>query len=147
MHHHRDRVTDCPGNAIGSPNSATFALPDAVGEGDVAINEVLYDPLSGGSDFVELYNRSQKVLSLANWQLANVDDGAIANATPITTDAVLLMPGAYLPITEDAAGTSAAYPLGLHRPLPGSHPAELQQRHVDRGTAFTRQRHAGPLHV
>lgn len=117
-------VTDCPGNPIGGMNTLPFALPESVAPGDVVINEVLYDPIGQGSDLVELYNRSQKVLSLAGWQLANVDHGAIANATPITATAILLMPGEYLAITEDVANITATYPLShadrlLEGDLPG----------------------------
>jgi hypothetical protein len=101
-------VTDCPGNAIGAANSATFALPEPLVPGDVVINEVLYDPFASGSDFVELYNRSQKVLSLAGLQLAN---GSGSNAL-ITADAWLLLPGEYVAIASDTANVLMNYPLG-----------------------------------
>jgi hypothetical protein len=104
-------VSDCPGNAIGAINTLAFAMPEAVNIGDVVINEVLYDPISGGSDFVELYNKSDKVLSLANWKLANEEDGVIDNSTTITTSAILLLPGEYVLITENAENTAATYPL------------------------------------
>lgn len=103
-------VTDCVGNAIGNSNTRTFALPEPAETGDVVINEVLYDPIGSGSDFVELYNRSNKVLSLAGWKLANESNGVIGNATTITTSASLLMPGQYALITEDGANISTTYP-------------------------------------
>ncbi|MEO8591190.1 MAG: lamin tail domain-containing protein [Flavobacteriales bacterium] len=103
-------VNDCPGNAIGSANTATFALPEPVEVGDVVINEVLYDPVGSGSDFVELYNRSNKVLSLAGWELASVSDGAVGSALTITSSAFLLLPGAYALITEDANNIATLYP-------------------------------------
>jgi Lamin Tail Domain/Bacterial Ig-like domain len=104
-------VTDCVGNTIGAANTLTFALPEPVLPGDVVINEVLYDPAGSGSDFVELYNRSGKVLSLAGWKLANETDGVIGNATVITSSAFLLMPGEYALITEDADNIAEQYPL------------------------------------
>lgn len=104
-------VTDCVGNSITTSNTLTFALPEPVLPGDVVINEVLYDPLGSGSDFVELYNRSSKVLSLAGWKLANETDGVIGTATLITAAAFLLMPGEYALITESAANIQDQYPL------------------------------------
>lgn len=104
-------VTDCVGNIIGTSNTLTFALPEPALPGDVVINEVLYDPLDMGSDFVELYNRSNKVLSLAGWKLANETDGVIGNATMITAVAFLLMPGEYALITESADNSAEQYPL------------------------------------
>ncbi len=104
-------VADCTGNAIGTANTLTFALPEPALPGDVVINEVLYDPLGSGSDFVELYNRSNKVLSLAGWKLANETGGVIGNATEITSAAFLLLPGQYALITESADNIADQYPL------------------------------------
>lgn len=101
-------VSDCPGNPIGAQHTATFALPEPLAAGDVVINEVLYDPLGSGSDFVELYNRSQKVVSLAGLQLAN-GSGTVRT---ITSEAVLLLPGAHVALATDVANVLANYPLG-----------------------------------
>jgi hypothetical protein len=103
-------VSDCPGNAIGTANTASFALPEAVQPGDVVINEVLYDPRGSGSDFVELYNRSERVLSLAGWKLANVSNGVVGSPITITGASVLLLPGQYILLTEDQANIVAEYP-------------------------------------
>lgn len=105
-------VSDCPGNPIGTANTATFALPEPASPGDIVINEVLYDPRVGGYDFVELYNASTKTLSLADFKLANEENGTISNITAITTQAVLLLPGQYMAITENTANIAAEYPLG-----------------------------------
>lgn len=104
-------VTDCPGNAIAGTNTAQFALPEPVEVGDVVINEVLYDPRVGGYDFVELYNKSDKVLSVANWKLANETDGAITSPIVITTASVLMLPGRYLALTENPTNIVDEYPL------------------------------------
>ncbi len=101
-------VSDCPGNAIGTANTAIFALPQAISAGDVVINEVLYDPRGTGSDFIELYNRSQKVVSLAGLKLGNIN----ADQRVITTNAWLLLPGQYVAIASDPANVLANYPLG-----------------------------------
>ncbi|MCB0770000.1 MAG: lamin tail domain-containing protein [Flavobacteriales bacterium] len=103
-------VSDCPGNLIGANNSASFALPEPVEAGDVVINEVLYDPIGPGSDMVELYNRSAKVLSLAGWKLANVSDGVVGTPLVITTNATLLLPGEFVLLCEDQANIVQNYP-------------------------------------
>ena len=103
-------VLDCAGNAMTTVNTAVFALPEPIAAGDVVINEVLYDPFGSGSDFVELYNRSSKVLSLAGLQLANVDEGVVGPGVPITSEAVLLLPGEYALICEDEFNVVNNYP-------------------------------------
>lgn len=107
-----DGVSDCPGNAIGAQNTVSFALPEPLEKGDVVISEVLYDPRGSGSDFVELYNRSQKVVSLEGLQLANVTNGAVANHRMITAEPYLLLPGEYVAIASDVANVLMNYPLG-----------------------------------
>lgn len=103
-------VADCPGNTIGALNTATFALPQPVEVGDVVINEVLYDPFGTGSDFVELYNRSNKTLSLAGWKMANVTNGLVSAGSTITPNAFLLPPGAYVLLCENTSNISSTYP-------------------------------------
>ncbi len=101
-------VSDCPGNEIGSGNTAIFARTESIAAGDVVINEVLYDPLGTGSDLVELYNRSQKLVSLAGLQLAN----GSGSTQLITADAYLLLPGQYVAIATNTANVISNYPLG-----------------------------------
>ncbi|MFZ1686068.1 MAG: lamin tail domain-containing protein [Flavobacteriales bacterium] len=105
-------VTDCPGNAIGATNTGSFALPEPAEPGDIVINEILYDPRVGGYDFVELYNASNKTLSLADFALASEFNGAIFNIVDITAQSILLLPGQYIAITESASNIEAEYPLG-----------------------------------
>jgi hypothetical protein len=103
-------VTDCPGNIIGSANTTRFALPEPIAAGDVVINEVLYDPFGSGSDFVELYNRSNKVVSLAGLLMASVSNGVVSVGLPITTSSTLLLPGEYVLLCEDLANVVSNYP-------------------------------------
>lgn len=103
-------VNDCPGNAITGSNTSSFALPEAVEAGDAVINEVLYDPLGTGSDFVEIYNRSNKTLSLAGWRLGNVSDGAVDDVLTITGASFLLLPGEYALICESVQNVANNYP-------------------------------------
>lgn len=102
-------VADCSGNTIAT-STGSFALPEAIEPLDIVINEVLYDPIGSGSDFVELYNRSAKVLSLGGMQLANESNGAIANFRVITADPVILMPGAYILLATNTSDIATRYP-------------------------------------
>jgi len=107
-----DGCRDCPGNPIGTANTGTFALPEPVAVGDVVINEVLYDPFGTGSDFVEVYNRSQKTLSIADWKLASVSDGEVSVGLPITSTSFLLLPGEYVVVCENTGNVLDNYPQG-----------------------------------
>lgn len=95
-------VADCSGNQIAT-NATQFALPEQPVAGDIIINEVLFDPGDGGQDFVEIYNNSDKILSLENWTLANFDDDTIDNQKVITEEAFLFFPQEYLVLTRDVS--------------------------------------------
>lgn len=99
---------DCSGNTMAS-QTRSFILPEDPVAGDIIINEVLYDPVSGGSDYVELYNNSDKYLSLEGWYLADWED-SVNNLKLITTDFYLVEPGEFVLVSEDSSWVKQAYP-------------------------------------
>lgn len=106
-------VTDCSGNSISNTTSRTIALPSIAGKNDLVINEILFNPRSGGVDFVELYNRSEKVISLEKWLIANFDDDTIANLKVITEVPILVFPKEYIVVTEDKTEIIQQYPMSV----------------------------------
>jgi len=76
-----DALSDCSKNTRSS--SSDFVLPFGARAGDIIINEVLFDPYAGGSDFVELYNRSNRAINLHGLYLANEENGLINNEKSI----------------------------------------------------------------
>ncbi|MEQ8907863.1 MAG: lamin tail domain-containing protein [Vicingaceae bacterium] len=106
-------LSDCSGNALRNPIHANFGLPVATSSterSDIVINEILFNPRSGGSDFVELYNRSQKIISLEGWMMANWDDAMIANREIIIEEPYLVLPGQYVGLTENIDNIVKEYP-------------------------------------
>ncbi len=108
-------VSDCSGNLITNQNIESIALPATAIANDIVINEILFNSRSGSADFVELFNRSERVISLKNWQIANYDygDDTIANLKIITSDPILLFPKEYIVLTEDKADIVQQYPLSV----------------------------------
>lgn len=90
-------IEDEEGNIMTeSPTMELFlSLPPDVG--DVLLSEVLFDPYSGGEDFVELYNHSDKFIMLNGLILRNdqKDEESILQTT------MVLLPGEYIAITPD----------------------------------------------
>lgn len=93
--------TDCWGNVM---NSATIqiGLADTIDPEDLIINEVMFNPLTNGSDYVEIYNLSEKILDLNDVYLANWDDDSIANFEDVINVQRLILPGEYVLLTEDS---------------------------------------------
>lgn len=100
-------ITDCIGN-LGNSNF-NFSLPEQGLAGDVVINEVLFNPYTGGSDFVEIYNNSTKYINLQNWYLANYDNDSISNKKLITDQSYVLYPGEFTVLTKEANNIKTEY--------------------------------------
>lgn len=89
-----------------------FALADVPSKGDVVINEILQNPLNGGQDWIELYNNSDKIFNLKDWQFANFDNDTIDNFKPIQTD-YFLFPHDYIVLGKDSNFVKANYPASV----------------------------------
>lgn len=89
--------------------SGQFALPDVPLQGDLILNEILFDPLTGGSDYVELYNNSNKLFDLKDLVFANFANDSIANHK-INIEHFMLYPGDYVVFTEDSVQLKQTYP-------------------------------------
>lgn len=97
-------LTDCVGNAIGTNNNAKLGLASATDSFDVVINEILFNPVSTGVDYVELYNRSNKVIDLKNLYIANRNSaGVISSIAQLSTEPNLLYPQDFIVVTSDAS--------------------------------------------
>ncbi|MBD99712.1 MAG: hypothetical protein CMO34_07705, partial [Verrucomicrobia bacterium] len=125
-------IADCSGNVIKDEQSVQFALAEAVNQKDVVINEILFNPRTGGSDFVELYNRSNKILSLKGWSFANKEMGQVSNEKVITQEAILFFPGMHLAFSESSANILKEYPLSVQANL--IELADLPSYNDDKGT-------------
>ena len=90
-------VTDCSNNSIGSVNTARVALASAtINPLDIVINEILFNPKPSGTDYVELYNRSNKIINLKNVSIANS-----TGFVHLSTEDYLLFPQDFIVVTEN----------------------------------------------
>ncbi len=104
-------VTDCVGNILGQDNTTRFALPEPAMPNDIVINEILADPNAGGVDFVEIYNRSQKVIDLKTITLSEFDTINNITISPkvITTQGYLMFPADYLLLSANGNAVKSQY--------------------------------------
>ncbi|MDQ2863086.1 MAG: lamin tail domain-containing protein [Bacteroidota bacterium] len=103
-------VTDCQGNTITSVNTARFGIAQQPENRDIVINEILYNPKPGGVDYVELYNRSEKIIDLSKIYIANRNSSnTIGSIEQATAESVLLFPGDFMVLTSDPAAVRNQY--------------------------------------
>lgn len=101
-------IADCLGNQTGAATRVRLGLSEPLEEGDLAINEVLFNPQVGGVDFVEVYNRSDKTLNLRGLQIANSFISGSNRVKTITHD-FLIFPGELAAITPDPQDIRSRY--------------------------------------
>ena len=102
-------VTDCKNNSIGSKNKAKIGLPVDAAANEMVINEILFNP-KRGSDYVELYNRSNKIFDANKLYIANRNSsGALSSMRLISSTPYYIFPGDYIVVTEDAVNLALDY--------------------------------------
>lgn len=105
-----NEITDFSGNSIVE-SCRKIAIPQVPIAGDIAINELLFNPYTGGVDFVELYNNSDKTIDLKTMRIANrsITTMVLNEDYAASDSAWLLMPSEYAVITENPLLVSQFY--------------------------------------
>ena len=85
-------TTNTPGT-----NNSTIVI------GDVVINELMYDPISGNDDdqYLELYNQGTNTINLADWQFTS--------GIAFTFPSVTMAPNTYLVVAKNMTNLFAKY--------------------------------------
>ena len=83
-------------NTPGTNNSAIWI-------GDIVINELMYDPISGNDDdqYIELYNKGTNTINLAGWQFTS--------GVTFTFPSITIAPNGYLVVARDLTNLFAKY--------------------------------------
>lgn len=99
-------VTDFAGN-IPYVTELRTGLPSEPLAGDIMFNELMPDPAGEESEYLELYNNSEKVFDISRLYITG-SSSAAANA--FTGIHRLLLPGSYIALTTGSSNFSDSYP-------------------------------------
>jgi len=92
-----NEVADCSGNLAENTDTAYVGLPEKPDYQDIVLNEILFNPESGGARYLEFYNRSQKIF---DWSEFFLEDTSSAVAI---FQKRLFLPGIYHVLSSDPA--------------------------------------------
>ena len=96
-------ITDCKGNNIGVHNATKAGISQEALKNDMVINEILFNPKPGANDYVEFYNRSNKIIDANNLYINNsTTNGSNNSLKKISNTPLQIFPGDYIVLTEDA---------------------------------------------
>jgi hypothetical protein len=107
-----DTVRDCSGNEKTQLQYG-FALTYPAEPGDLILNEVLTYPLSGHKRYVEIYNRSDKILNFQGFHLGRGID-TVVQIRKVISSPYYLLPKTILCLTDDTMDVKAVYHPPLH---------------------------------
>ncbi|PDH48925.1 MAG: hypothetical protein CND37_02805 [Bacteroidetes bacterium MED-G20] len=99
-------ITDLAGNSLF--DTIQIIVPDTAQYEEILINEILFDPFAGGSDYVEIINNSNSSFDIFKYYIADYDNG-ISNLKQINQH-FIINPNELVLFTEDSISTINDYP-------------------------------------
>ncbi len=102
-------LADCEGNLQEGSATVEVELAFDIRPGDLIINEVLFNPFTGGRDYVELRNVSGRPVNLRGCHLANFADDTVSSLRLITENNYSIPPDGYVCLTQDTLDVIGKY--------------------------------------
>lgn len=100
-----NNLESCSGQPIPPDTRVRFGIPNEIAQGDILINEILFDPVEPCVDYVELYNPTEKAFDLSELKLGvikesfpNPSDTVLKEISP---DSRLMLPHSYVLLSTD----------------------------------------------
>ncbi len=103
-----DTITDCVGNYIELQSTVAFAVPVPAQAGDILINEILSNPLDGGVDYVEIYNKSNRYIDLSKLKLGSITSSSTQLYT-IAPNGYVMFPNTYVLLSSNSQSVKNQY--------------------------------------
>ncbi|MDR2980469.1 MAG: lamin tail domain-containing protein [Bacteroidales bacterium] len=101
-------VYDCADWKVHPNSWIQFGIPSSAQKNDLIINEIMLFSSSDG-DYVEVYNRSSKIIEMGNVLLGSGGDSIPQKAVAAISGGGQLLPGNYLVICENKTTTLKQY--------------------------------------
>lgn len=100
-----NNVKNCKDIGLEKEIDIVFGISQQADSNDVIINEILFNPISPGVDYVEIYNRSEKVIDLSKIMIGNIKE-SFPNppdtvVKEICSDSRILLPHSYVLLSTD----------------------------------------------
>jgi hypothetical protein len=94
-------LTDFAGNSI-TRSTIKLGIPESSGKGNIVFNELLFNPLPGDPDYIELYNGSEKIIDVSLLYLTSINEtGDTSELLPLSPVQRCFLPGSLYVITTD----------------------------------------------
>ena len=92
-------LKNCQGVSLETDYLFSFVIPDEIDINDIVINEILYQPLNQGEEYIEIYNQSEKIFDLSELEVCFIKDKfpqpADTNCVKVSAEPTLFLPATY----------------------------------------------------
>ena len=103
-------IKDCESNEIGTANKTKVGLATDAVAGEIIINEILFNPRPNAFDYIEFYNKSNKIFDAAKLYVANRNNSnTVSSIIQISSIPLYIFPGDYFVVTENAENLALNY--------------------------------------
>jgi hypothetical protein len=106
-------LANCRGMHLPNDTIIRFGMAQMANANDIVINEILFNPWNNGVDYVELYNRSGKIIDLNTLQLGTVKysppNPPDTLFYPIVNRQLIFIPETYTLLTSSPATVEKQY--------------------------------------
>lgn len=102
--------TCSPGDTTDPEEPETPDTPSPVKPAQLIFNEILFDPFTGGSEYIELYNRSSEPLDVSGLFIAlRKQDGTLSTHYPLYAVTTHVEPETCFALTKSISGVTSFY--------------------------------------
>ena len=110
-------IKGCNSNRLDSLEIRT-GLAKAPEPGDLVINEILFDPPTGGADFIELHNPSTALINVRELMIgARNASGSIGTAVMVSDKDHHLFPGDFIVLSADTGFVKRQWPKSISQKM------------------------------
>lgn len=102
-------IPGLPSDSSSTPGPGDSPVYSEIGKEEIIINEVLFNPRADGADFVEIYNRSEKVFNLKDLSVATMKKDTVTTVKRITSSDIFLYPASYMALSTDINNIKSEY--------------------------------------
>ena len=108
LNYNLEGISDCSGNSTAI--SFLWGFPENASALNLVINEILFNPYVGSSDFVEILNTSSNAVCIQHLSIANGYLNTGSENEKATLEGRIILPHEFIVFTEDGIDLVALYP-------------------------------------
>ena len=101
-------IKDCSGN-LANLLTGEVVVPITAKPGDIIINEILYEPRTGGKRFVEIYNKTNQWIDISKWKIGRANEEDVVYQSVEIPNFSVIKPFGYVAFTQDTMNVKSEY--------------------------------------